>query len=268
MNIQRIYPDPCDESYYMDAYLASAHGGFTRGAMVICPGGAYKHLSVFREGEAVAQAFMPYGYNCFVLHYSLSESGKTFPTQLMQAAKTVRYIRQHAEEFRIDPEKVLISGFSAGGHLAASLAVLWDRADVQAEVGDGCRPNGAVLLYPVITASEELGAHRASLYNLLGTAEPTQAMLDEISLEKHVTASAVPAFFMHTTDDNAVGVGNSLAMAAAYSKVGVPFELHVYTGAGHGVALANDITVGARQNDTNPNIARWVELAAAWAKTI
>lgn len=268
MEIRRIYPDPRDDSFFIDAYVASPHGSFARGAMVICPGGAYKTLSLFREGEAIAQAFMPYGYNCFVLHYSLTDSGKTFPTQLIQAAKTVKYVREHAEEFCIDPEKVLICGFSAGGHLAASLAVLWDRPDVLAEVGDGCRPNGAVLLYPVITASEELGAHRASLYNLLGTKTPTQAQLDEVSLEKHVKENAVPAFLMHTTDDNAVGVGNSLAMAAAYSKVGVPFELHVYTGAGHGVALANDITVGARQNDTNPNIARWVELVAQWAETL
>lgn len=269
MQIKRVYPDPSDESFYIDAYLAEPFGIFTRKAMVICPGGGYRKLAAFREGEAVAQAFMPHGYNCFVLTYSIADSGKTFPAQLIQAAKAVKYVREHAEEFHIDAGKLLITGFSAGGHLAASLSVLWQRPDVLAAVGGGeaHRPTGAVLIYPVITQDEALGAHRGSFYNLLGTTEPTQAQLDECSLEKHVTASAVPVFLMHTADDQTVGVCNSLTLAQAYSKAGVPFEMHIYTGARHGVALANEITRGSREGD-DARISAWVELAAAWAETL
>ena len=268
MDIKRIYPDTRDESFFLDAYIAGTYKGHIRKAMVICPGGAYSHLSAFREGEAVAQAFLPQGFNCFVLHYSVAESGKTFPAQLIQAAKTVQYVRQHAEAFCIDPENVFICGFSAGGHLAGSLAILWDKPYVREAVGDGYRPNGAVLIYPVITPDKTLGGHRGSFYNLLGTKEPTDAQLQEVNLLEQVTEKAVPAFLMHTTDDQAVGVCNSLLLGQAYSKVGVPFEMHIYTGAAHGVALANAITNGDVYADCNPNIAKWVELAAAWTDTL
>lgn len=269
MELRRIYPDPRDDSFYLDAYLAEPFNNFVRKALIICPGGGYSHLSSFREGEAVAQAFMPYGYNCFVLTYSLSKSGKTFPAQLIQAAKSVQYVRQHAEDLHIDPEKVLIAGFSAGGHLAGSLATMWDRCDVVDAVGGGesHRPDGAMLLYPVVTQDKENGAHSKSFYNLLGTKEPTQAQLDELSLEQHVTDQAVPAFIMHTTDDETVGVGNSLVLAQAYTKAGVPFEMHIYTGAAHGSALVNDITKGT-DLDNDPRIGEWVNSAAAWANTL
>ena len=271
MIIERIPLDPANDEVFLDAYVAEPCADYRRKALLICPGGAYGMLDIFREGEAVAQAFMPHGYNAFVLSYSLKKSGKTFPAQLIEASLAVKHIRENAKKYGIDPNMIFVAGFSSGGHLAACLATMWKRPDVCAAVGGkfGCnRPAGIMLLYPVISADCDVAPHMGSFRNLLGLEEPSHEQLAEVCVEKNVDADACPVFMMHTADDEIVGVRNSLVLADAYSRLGIPFELHIYTGAPHGVALANKVTEENEPRFVNSRIAAWVDQAAAWAESL
>ena len=117
MIYKKIQLDNNDENVYLEIYVADALPGFTRNAILVIPGGGYGAVCSDREGEPIAMAFLPYGYNSFVLHYSVSSnSDKTFPTQLIQASMAMKHIRDHAEEYNIDPKKVFVTGFSSGGH--------------------------------------------------------------------------------------------------------------------------------------------------------
>ena len=122
MIFKKIQLDKDDENIYLEAYIADKTEGFTRNAILVIPGGGYGSVCSDREGEPIAMAFMPYGYNAFVLHYSVASVNKrTFPSQLIEASKAMKHIKDNAKEYNIDPERVFVTGFSAGGHLAATL---------------------------------------------------------------------------------------------------------------------------------------------------
>jgi acetyl esterase/lipase len=229
-------------------------------AVLICPGGGYDYCSE-RESEPIAIRFCTNGIVSFVLNYSCVK--KRFPTALLEAAEAVAFIRKNAEEFRVDPQKITIMGFSAGAHLAASLSVYWDSDLVKTPTGytDEHKPNAAVLCYPVITSGKF--AHRGSIENLLGenpTAEERTAITAAVSLENFVSGDTPPTFLWHTSADDCVPVENSLLYAAALSKNGVPFEAALYPGSVHGLALADEVT-SWREDQINPVAAGWVERA-------
>ncbi|MBE6555178.1 MAG: alpha/beta hydrolase [Ruminococcaceae bacterium] len=232
-----------------------------RRAVIVCPGGGYHFLSD-REAEPIATQFLAAGFATFILRYTVEEGAKDY-APLCEAALAIRYVREHAEEFNVDPDYVFICGFSAGGHLAASSGVLWDIPEVRAVLGDAPRgigkPTGMVLSYPVITAGEL--AHKGSIHNLCGTKTPTEAEADRFSLEKHVDATTSPAFIWHTFDDQIVPVQNSLMFAEALTAVGVPFEMHIFPKGPHGLSLCNEQT-----GMLSPHTECWMELAIRWLK--
>ena len=264
MRFERIPLSSTDEDIYMDAYIADPTQTFTRKAILVIPGGGYGHVCSDREGEPIAMAFLPYGYNAFVLHYSVGRK-RPFPAQLIEVARAIKHIKDHAAEFGIDPEELFTVGFSAGGHLSASAGVLWKLDEVQAAVDMPYgynKPKGVMLIYPVISQ------HTGSFKNLWCTDTPSEEQYEAVMIDRHVDADSSPAFIMHTANDEIVNVSNSLAAAQAYSRAGVPFELHIYPDAPHGVALGNDITAKGRPKWKNSAIAEWVRMAAAWADTL
>lgn len=264
MRFEKIPLSSTDEKIYLDAYIADPTKAFTRKAILVIPGGGYHHVCADREGEPIAMAFMPYGYNAFVLHYTVDQS-KTFPVQIIEVAKAIKHIKDHAEEYNVDPNELFTVGFSAGGHLSASAGVLWKLDEVQKalEMPYGYnKPKGVMLIYPVISQ------HSGSFKNLWCTDTLTEEQLQAVSIDLHVDADSAPAFIMHTANDEIVNVSNSLSVAAAYSKAGVPFEMHIYPDAPHGVALGNTITSQGRPKWENSAIAEWIRMAAAWAESL
>ena len=256
-------PSPCSLRFYGQDLDEPVRQGRRHPALVVCPGGAYAYTSR-REAEPVALVFLAKGFNVFVLRYHCAPEAR-WPVPQMEAAEAVRLVRSLADETLTDPDRVYICGFSAGGHLAASLGILWKRAGWAEKLGtvpEIIRPTGMILCYPVITAGEK--AHRGSVDNLLGH-PGTKEELDGVSLEKQVTPDAVPAFIWHTRTDGSVPVENSLYLACALSECRIPFELHVFPRGGHGLSLANRLT-DDRDNDSDgaADCAAWPGMAAAW----
>ena len=249
-----------------------------RKAIVVCPGGGY-HALMDEEGEPIAKAFLSAGLNAFLLRYTLGMKGSKYPENpgasdyapLIEAALAVKHIREHAEEYHIDPDQIFIIGFSSGGHLAASTGILWKTAAVQKALGASLeepteigKPNGILLSYPVITSGEF--AHKRSFFFLCNTKEPTEEELLRFSLEKHVDETSAPLFVWHTFTDKTVPVQNSLLLANAYAEKGVPFEMHVFPDGPHGVSLANEETMAHKPHLIVPHVQGWMDLAIRWIK--
>ncbi len=220
------------------AYAPKTYGECTdilRPAVIICPGGAYRWISD-REGVPVAQAFLAKGISAFILSYTVAENGR-FPCALIEAFSAVRYVRAHADAYRIDPDRIYLCGFSAGGHAAAAAGVLWNHpvAESLGFTGRRHRADGLILGYPVITGGEY--AHRDSIRNLLGDAYSAETV-ELVSLEKQVNVETPRTFLWHTAADRSVPVQNSLLFADALIRNGVETELHVYPRGEHGLSTA------------------------------
>lgn len=243
---------------YLTVYAREKVGDLparVRPAMLVIPGGGYQFVSE-REGEPVALRFVAAGYAAFRLNYTIN---RTYPTPLIEGSMAMAYIRENAEKYCVDPAHVAAVGFSAGGHLTAMLATLFDDENVKKALGArNVRPDAVVLSYPVITTGEN--TH-------VGTAETISggdaALKKALSLETRVTAESSPAFLWHTYEDNAVPVVNSLLFAQAYIAAGVPCELHVFERGWHGLSLLsreeNPVLEPAVQRD-----GVWAELALSW----
>ncbi|MBR2370835.1 MAG: alpha/beta hydrolase [Clostridia bacterium] len=237
-----------------------------RPAIIVCPGGAYGFCSE-RESEPIALHYLSGGLNAFILRYSVKENAKNF-APIIEVALAIKHVRENAEKYNIDPERVFTVGFSAGGHLAASAGVFWNHPTVRAALGD-CpeginRPTGMVLSYPVITAGPK--AHKGSIRRLCSSVEPTQEEKDVFSLELHVDETTPPAFLWHTYSDGSVPVENSLLMASALRAHGVPFELHIYPEGPHGLSLCNELTCSGKPRMIVPRAAGWAQLSLEWIK--
>lgn len=229
-------------------------------AVIICPGGGYEYCSV-REAEPIAVRFAAYGVSAFVLRYSCVN--KMFPTALLEAAGAMAYVRENADNLHIDPKKIMICGFSAGGHLAASLAVHWKKPFISETFGKASeifRPDGAILCYPVITSGEK--RHDGSIVNIVGQDYPADLM-ETVSLEKQVTSDTPPVFIWHTADDDCVPVENTLLFASALAEYKIPFACHIFEHGVHGLALCDDSTAGY-EGHLNPDCAQWFNMALAW----
>ena len=233
-----------------------------RPAVIICPGGGYRGLAR-HESEPIALFYLSHGFNAFLLRYGVGENA-TGGRPLIQAALAIRHVREHAAEYNVDPKRILILGFSAGGHLAASAGILWNSSLVREALGiteenEGInRPDGMILCYPVITALEH--RHCGSFRRLLGTgeAEPDEEARRAWSLELHVDETTPPTFLWHTVNDDCVPVQNSLLLAESMSRAGVSYEMHLFPDGRHGLGIPTG----------RPDIAVWAELSATWAKNL
>ncbi|MBQ8813082.1 MAG: alpha/beta hydrolase [Lachnospiraceae bacterium] len=266
---KRVYFEPENRDTYLDIYVADPLKDFTRKAILVIPGGGYGEVCAEREGEPIGMAFMPYGYNAFVLHYSVGPQ-KRFPTQLIEASLAMKHIRDHAQEYNIDPEKIFVTGFSAGGHLAGCLGTMWGKEEIYQAVDMPYgynKPTGMMLIYPVVTGVTEY-SHALSFRNLLGVDMPEEEQLAACSIEQNVTEMSVPLFIVHTSNDQIVDVRNSLCLAEKYREKGINFEMHIYPDGPHGVALGNEITKCGVEKYKNTAIAKWVENAVEWAERI
>ena len=259
---------PGRDEVYLD-YYGNDDRSEVADAMLVIPGGGYGAVCSARGGEPIALSYLTKGINAFVLHYSVGSEINDPLDPLTEASLAMLHIRANAQKYNIDPARVFAVGFSAGGHLAGSLGTLWNDAELQArlpEAGNGNRPTGVVLCYPVISSSN-IG-HMGSFSNLLRSQTPDAAALERFSLEKHVGAHTSPAFIMHTYDDGLVPVENSLLMAYAYAQAHRPFEMHIYPHGPHGIALANKVTWGGNPDMVCPAAARWVSDSVEWMKTV
>ncbi|MGN0252553.1 MAG: alpha/beta hydrolase [Oliverpabstia sp.] len=253
----RLYTYVMEES----EELVNSH---CRPAVIVCPGGAYRFTSD-REAEIVAMRYLAAGIQAFVLRYSVAPS--CYPSALLELAEAVSHVRNHAKDYYINPEKIVIAGFSAGGHLCACLGNLWDDPVIKNVLGEDSslwKPNGMILSYPVITMGEF--THEESRRLLLGE-DYTEEMAESLSMEKRVTEKTVPTFLWHTQEDMDVPVENSLEFAMALRKNHIPFELHVYEEGGHGLSLCDD-TVADTWREFPQQNANWIQMAVQWLKRL
>ncbi|WP_246082253.1 alpha/beta hydrolase [Spirosoma lacussanchae] len=212
----------------------------TGAAVMVCPGGGYSILAASHEGEDIARWFNQMGITAFVLKYRLPDP-KIMTNQhevpLLDALQGLTLIRQNAGRYGIDPAKIGIMGFSAGGHLASTVSTHYHRPPKSGSAlqPDAAQPNFAILLYPVITFGEK--AHTGSRDKLLGTLKTSPELIADFSNELQVSAQTPPTFLVHSEDDKAVPVENSILYYQACLKNNVPVEMHLYPKGGHGYGL-------------------------------
>ncbi len=226
-----------------------------RPAVLIAPGGGYHHCSQ-REAEPIALQYMAAGYHAFVLDYPVEPN--RYPAQLVTISDAMCLIRKNADDWGVDKDAIAVMGFSAGGHLAASLATMWDEEPVKTSDGSN-RPNAAILCYPVISSEPGI-AHEGSFDNLCGE---DSALREKMSLEKRITPKTPPCFIWHTFEDPVVPVTNSLCFATALKKANISCEMHIFPHGGHGLGLANKDTATFPEQVV-PRVQDWVKLSVKW----
>jgi acetyl esterase/lipase len=223
-----IWPAPADK----------ANGS----AVVLCPGGGYWNLATGHEGKDVAEWFNQLGVSVFMLKYRLAQYGYQHPAPLLDVQRAIRYVRAGANQWKVDPRRIGVMGFSAGGHLASTAATHYDagKADSTESIDRAsCRPDFAILCYPVVMLGSDY-THKGSQQNLLG-ANPDPQLIENLSNEKQVTKETPPTFLFHTGEDAAVAPENSVMFYLALRKHGVPAELHIYEKGAHGIGLGANV---------------------------
>jgi acetyl esterase/lipase len=222
--------------------------------VIVCPGGSYTALASNHEGRQVANWLNSLGIAAFVLKYRLGPRYH-HPIELGDAQRAIRLVRAHAAEYGIAPDRLGVMGFSAGGHLAATMGTHFDNGngnDPDPNQRAGSRPDFLVLGYPVISFTTPY-THKGSLSNLLGDS-PDPKLMEGLSNELQVTAQTPPTFLFHTTEDKTVPVENSVLFYLALHKAGVAAEMHIFERGPHGVGLAL----------RDPALGMWPELLANW----
>lgn len=242
-----------EETPRLTTYLLEGKGPFP--VVIVCPGGGYTHHAD-HEGEPVAKWLNSIGVSAIILHYRVAPH--QHPAPLHDAQITIRMARANAKEWNIDPNRVGILGFSAGGHLASAAGTHFETGDESAEEGIdrySNKPDLMILCYPVITMGAPQYVHEGSKLNLLGE-QPGLSLVRKMSTEKQVTANTPPAFLWHTADDEAVSVENSLMFARSLGKFNIPYALHIFESGKHGLGLAED----------HPEANLWPNLCEAWLR--
>jgi len=230
-------------------------GKATGTAIIVFPGGGYGGLASGHEGRAVAQQFNKIGVTAFVVKYRLpSDSIMVDKTigPLQDAQRAIQMVREHAAEWGIDPHKIGIIGFSAGGHLASTLLTHYSKALIDNPKNTSLRPDFGMLIYPVISFGSQ--AHVGSRENLIGK-NPPQALIDLYSNEKQITSDTPPTFLVHATDDDVVPVQNSIMFYNGLIEHKVKAEMHIFEAGGHGFGMENP-----------KSTEHWFDWAANWLR--
>jgi acetyl esterase/lipase len=236
----------------------------TGAAVVVCPGGGYGMLAVDHEGTQVAEWLNSLGIAAFVLKYRLGPRYH-HPAMLQDAGRAIRTVRAGAAQWGLDPHKIAIVGFSAGGHLASTAGTHFDAGKPHAEdrvERVSSRPDRLILVYPVIALATPYG-HAGSLRNLLGD-KPTHELVENLSNERQVTKETPPTFLAHTNADTGVPAENSMLFALALRKAGVPVEFHLFERGTHGLGLGGGTTQFKIPPD--PAFQMWPKLCEIWLK--
>lgn len=277
------------DCYLLDSEVAT---GFykTRPALLIAPGGAYLILA-HREGEPVAARFLGMGYNVFVLRYHVYlttppagpdsipevDASSHYPLQIVDFMRAMAYVREHADEWDIDTDRVYALGFSAGAHVAGSLAERFDDVELLAQAGttaEVARPSGLVLCYPMISAGklchgesgdapEQARMVRLITRAIFGKDDPSDEEFARVDLRKHVHSDMPRTFVWQTGEDDTVDACETTELVARLQRAGVPVEYHLYERGIHGMALA-DRTSASREDLLNDEAATWTGLCANW----
>ncbi len=231
--------------------------------VVICPGGGYEYCSD-READIVAAQFLAAGFQAFVFSYSVNEDAE-YPRPLLELSRAMKDIRANADKWNLDPDKITVGGFSAGGHLAASLGTLWNDPEIMEQ--SGCengenKPNLLFLGYPVTTVSwMKLGEEgKNGLSRIIGRKNPDD-VIPKIDVTKNIGKQTPPSFIFHTFTDNVVPVEDSLLFAEGLAKNNIPFDLHIFTNGYHGMSIARE-PVGCIDWD----VSKWVSMCTNWIK--
>jgi acetyl esterase/lipase len=223
-------------------------------AVIVCPGGGYGGLAMSYEGHEVADWFNTFGVTGFVLRYRHAPRYH-HPTPLADVQRAIRTVRTRSGEWGVDPQRIGVMGFSAGGHLASTAGTHFDAGNVhhadEIERASS-RPDFLVLCYPVISFTTEF-THKGSLKNLLGD-NPDSKLVESLSNEKMVTKETPPTFLFHTSADTGVPPQNSVLFYLALMKAGVPAEMHIYEPGPHGVGLGQKYTA----------LSTWPNLLQGW----
>lgn len=271
--------------------------GKPRPAVIICPGGGYFSCSD-REGEPVAMYFASLGYQAFVLRYTTYANGglempdlskplpphenDIFPKQIRQLGKAVLTVKEHAEEWHVDAGKVMVCGFSAGGHVAALYATRYDEPvlmDYLHASEEQLRPAAAIVGYPLTdyallekdleakkdTSPMDYAFMKASNVAFLGMESPDDELIEEVSAVRHVDSKTPPFFIWTTATDPLVNPVHSLSMAVALANQGIPYEIHVFGNGMHGLSLASQASAES-QSQIKPDVSQWTEACAVWMK--
>ncbi len=237
----------------LTAYLPEHPNGK---AVIICPGGGYARLAYDKEGVWVAERLNQDSITAFVLKYRIPQTKTNVDRSLaplMDAQQALRTVRKNAGRYQLDPRKIGIMGFSAGGHLAATAATRFGRnADPNERDTTSVRPDFAALIYPVISFDSTI-THAGSRNNLIGES-PAEGLAELFSADRQVSTATPPTFLVHAADDRAVPVENSLRFYKSCLEHGVPVEMHLYPAGGHGFGLKNATTV----DDWTERIVNWM----------
>jgi acetyl esterase/lipase len=231
-------------------------GKATGTVVVVCPGGGYGGLAMRHEGTQIAEWFNSFGVTAVILDYRHRGKGYGHPNPLLDVQRAIRTVRKNAEMWKVDPKKIGVMGFSAGGHLASTAATHFDDHENPADGIDkiSCRPDFAILCYPVILFNAA-ATHRGSQNNLIGKDAPPE-LVEYYSSEKQVTDKTPPTFLFSTDEDTGVPPENSVEFYLALRKHKIPAELHIYQKGRHGLGLAK----GTAGTET------WGELCRIWMK--
>ncbi len=246
------HEDATLEGYILDCELSLGQET-ERPAIIICPGGGYLYCSP-REGEPVALAYAARGIHAFILRYSTGRNAAGF-APLDEMDFVIGYIREHAKEWHINPEKILTCGFSAGGHLALAAGVMGKQ-----------RPNGMVLCYPATSMPNMPGADMM-LKLLMGKSQVTDADAEKLELVSKVDKNAPPVFLVATAEDMLTGFG-ALPLAKRYSDMRLGYELHIFQHGPHGYSLANEVSADGSSQVLNDSYAKWVDMSVSWIKKV
>lgn len=236
-----------------------------RPLIMLFPGGGYYFVSE-REKTPIALQFVAEGYNVAMVNYSTAPH--TYPTQYFQAFEALKYMLDNSEKYSVDTSKIATMGFSAGGHLAAMVGTGFNDPLVLKEFGvekDFFKISAMVLAYPVITGGEF--AHRGSFDNLLGDRKDDRKMIHDMSVENRVTDETPKAFVWSTFMDQSVPCENSLLFISELRKRHIPFELHIFENGGHGLSLANDLTMTPSGNGVCRDCESWIPLCKTWLRS-
>ncbi len=251
---------------YVQELLTEVYSERKYPAILVIAGGGYSMTSQ-REKEPIAMKYLSNGYSAFVLNYSVAPL--RFPTAFKEAAMAMAYIRDNSKNLNVNKNMVCALGCSAGGHLLGTISTMFKRSELDF-LGDKksyVRPDASIFMYPVVSGVDK--PHIGSFEKLLG--DGYEEKLNDFSIDKNVDKDCPPAFIVSTVADVAVPCKNSLLLASAYEKYGVPFELHIFEKGRHGLSTAERITFNSNDWDnvestTSTNFYKWVEMSLNWLK--